>query len=147
MNSMAKSANPVMHPMPAAASSPMWRKALLPVLVVLALWAGWRIYGQLRAEQAVADADPELALQWRPEFSSALLAQAERQLAAGDLQAAQDSARQVLANSPLRGQAFRILAQVADRRGDAAQALRLYQIAARRAPRDLPSRAWLAQRA
>ncbi|MCR6496032.1 tetratricopeptide repeat protein [Thermomonas sp. S9] len=115
------------------------------VLVVLALWAGWRIYGQLRAEQAVADDAPALALQWRPEFSAALLAQAERQLAAGDLQAAQDSARRVLANSPLRGQAFRILAQVAERRGDAAQALRLYQIASRRAPRDLPSRAWLAQ--
>lgn len=145
MSSTAKSTNPVVHPMPATASSPAWRKALLSVLVVLALWAGWRIYGQLRAEQAVADADPALALQWQPEFSAALLAQAERQLAAGDLQAAQDSARRVLANSPLRGQAFRILAQVADRRGDAVQALRLYQIAARRAPRDLPSRAWLAQ--
>lgn len=145
MSPTAKSANAAMHPMPAPASNPAWRKAVRLVLVVLALWAGWRIYGQLRAEQAVADDAPALALQWRPEFSAALLAQAERQLAAGDLQAAQDSARRVLANSPLRGQAFRILAQVAERRGDAAQALRLYQIASRRAPRDLPSRAWLAQ--
>ncbi len=136
---------PVDGSAPNGALRPTWRKAVRLVLVVLALWAGWRIYGQLRAEQAVADDAPALALQWRPEFSAALLAQAERQLAAGDLQAAQDSARRVLANSPLRGQAFRILAQVAERRGDAAQALRLYQIASRRAPRDLPSRAWLAQ--
>lgn len=136
---------PVNGSAPNGALRPTWRKAVRLVLVVLALWAGWRIYGQLRAEQAVADDAPALALQWRPEFSAALLAQAERQLAAGDLQAAQDSARRVLANSPLRGQAFRILAQVAERRGDAAQALRLYQIASRRAPRDLPSRAWLAQ--
>lgn len=128
-----------------AGASQALRKAVLPVLAILALLAGWRIYGQLRAEQAIADDDPALALRWRPDDSAALLAQAERQLAAGDLQAAQDSARRVLENSPLRGQAFRILAQVADRRGDAAQALRLYQIAVRRAPRDLPSRAWLAQ--
>lgn len=120
------------------------RKGILLALSIFALWIAWRIYGQLRAEQAAAS-DPALALDWRPDYSPALLALAERELAEGRLQAAQDHARRVLANSPLRGQAFRILAQVADRRGDAAQALRLYQIAARRAPRDLPSRAWLAQ--
>ncbi|MFN7183639.1 MAG: hypothetical protein ACK4MZ_05555 [Thermomonas haemolytica] len=135
------------NPIPRRASNPALRNAILLVLVILSVWAGWRIYGQLRAEQAVADGDPALALRWRPESSAALLAQAERQLAAGDLQAAQDSARRVLATSPLRGQAFRILAQVADRRGDAVQALHLYQIAVRRAPRDLPARAWLAQHA
>jgi len=120
----------------------MMRGIVMGAVCLLAVVAGWRIIGQMQAEQLTAD-DPQAALQWSAQFSPALLALAERHLAAGRLEAAEAMARRVLQQSPLQGQAFRILAQVAERRGDQAQALRLYQIAARRAPRDVLARVWL----
>lgn len=120
------------------------RQLAMALVVGVVLLAGWRIYGQYRSEQA-ATVDPQQALRWRSGSSVALLVLAEQQLTAGALQAAEISAKRVLENSPLRGQAFRILAAVAAKRGDQVRALRLYQVAVRRSPRDLPSRVWLAQ--
>jgi len=113
---------------------------------MLVLLAGWRIVGLMRTE-ALAEQDPPAALRWRPDAPAALQVLAERQLAAGDLEAAAATARRILAQSPLHGPAFRILAEVAERHDDPAQAERLYQIAARRAPRDAVSRLWLARHA
>ena len=70
---------------------------------------------------------------------------AERQLAEGDLAAARATARRLLAAEPLEGRGFRVLAAVARKSGDDAQALALYGIAAKRSPRDLAARAWLAE--
>lgn len=120
---------------------------LLAMLAVLAfiLVAGWRIVGQMQSER-YADSEPERALRWRPNHPQALLALAERQLAQGDFAAARDSARRLLVHEPLQGVAFRVLAAAADHEGRRAEAFRLYRIAERRAPRDLPTRAWLTQR-
>ena len=122
-----------------------FRSSLIAILAVSLLFAGWRVIGQMQAER-YAQTEPERALRWRPNDPRALLALAERQLAQGDAPAAQATARRLLAHEPLQGEAFRILAAASDKQGDRAQAFRLYRIAARRAPRDVPTRAWLAQR-
>ena len=121
-----------------------WRNAVLIVLVIGSGVAGWRLIGQLQAER-YASTDPVRALRWRSDHPAALLALAERQLADRQPVAAQATARRLLAREPLYGEAFRILAQASEQQGLSDQALSLYQVAARRAPRDLATRAWLAQ--
>lgn len=121
------------------------RHGALVAVLGFVLFAGWRIVGEMQAEHYQKDA-PERALAWRPNDPRVLLVLAERQLVAGDVTSAQASARRLLAHEPLQGVAFRVLAEAADRQGHRAEAFRLYQIADRRAPRDLPTRAWLTQR-
>lgn len=121
------------------------RRAMLAVAFAFAAFAGWRVVGLMQAER-YAETDPERALRWRPGYPLALLSLAERQLAQGDTDAARASALHLLAHEPLQGRAFRVLADVADRQGHRTEAFRLYRIAERRAPRDLPTRAWLTQR-
>lgn len=125
--------------------SRLMRYAILPAVFVLLLFAGWRVVGQMQAERH-AQTEPERALRWRPNHPGALLVLAERQLAKGDTGAAQATARRLLAHEPLQGEAFRVLAEAADRQGRRAEAFRLYRIAEHRAPRDLQTRAWLTQR-
>ena len=121
------------------------RGLLLAVLLLAALFGGWRIVGLMQADAALAGGDVAGALRWRPDHAEALLRQAETQLAAKDLAAAAASARRLLQATPMDGRGYRVLAQVAvaERRKD--EARNLFRIAARRAPRDLPARAWLAQ--
>lgn len=114
------------------------------VLLVLLTFAGWRIAGQMQAER-YAGVEPERSLRWRPQHPQAMLALARGQLDRGEHAAAQATARSLLAAEPLQGEAFRILAAVADHRQQPAQALALYRIAAHRAPRDAQAHAWLAQ--
>ena len=114
------------------------------VAAVLAI-AGWRTFTLMRADAAVARGDVSEALRWRPRHPEALLGQATQRLAAGDLQGATASAHAVLEQEPAEGRAYRVLAQVAVVRKQNERARSLFRIAARRAPRDLPSRAWLAQ--
>lgn len=124
---------------------PIVRNAVVVIAIAFAALAGWRVVGLMQAER-YAKTDPERALRWRPDDPQARLALAERQLVQGDLVAAQASARHLLAQEPLQGVAFRVLAQVAEKQGNHAEAFRLYRIAERRAPRDLLTRAWLTQR-
>lgn len=124
-----------------------WCRGLLACAMACGLvWAGWRISGWLQAER-LARIQPVQALRWRPDQPQALLALAERQLADGRLAEASATARRVLAREPLQGEAFRLLAQANDRAGAQAAALRLYRIAAHRAPRDQATRLWLARHA
>ena len=111
---------------------PILRHAVVALTAVFVLFAGWRVYGQMQAERH-AQADPERALRWRPEHPQALLALAEQQLAQGNPDAAQATARRLLAHEPLQGIAYRVLAEVADKQGKRAEAFRLYRIAVRRA--------------
>jgi len=113
-------------------------------VAMAALFAGWRVVGQMQAERH-ASSDPAQALRWRPADPTALLALAERQLAEGDAAAARATATRLLGHEPLQGQAFRVLAAASERDGDEARTLQLYRIAARRAPRDQAPRAWLAR--
>lgn len=121
------------------------RYGVLIAVLGFVLVSGWRIVGQMQAERYQKE-DPDRALAWRPNDPSALLVLAERQLAKGDVVLAQASARRLLAHEPLQGEAFRVLAEAADRQGHREKAYQLYRIAERRAPRDLPTRAWLTQR-
>ncbi|MEO6154484.1 MAG: hypothetical protein ABIP16_02005 [Thermomonas sp.] len=123
----------------------VFRYGALAAVLGLVLSAGWRIVGQMQAER-YQQVDPERTLGWRPNDPRALLLLAERQLGQGDFRSAQASAKRLLAHEPLQGEAFRVLAEAADRQGHRAEAFRLYRIAERRAPRDVPTRAWLTQR-
>jgi tetratricopeptide (TPR) repeat protein len=122
-----------------------WRWLLAVGLVTLLAFAGWRIWGQMQAERDAATA-PQRALAWRPADPDGLLAVAEQRLQQRDFTGAKIAARRLLQVEPLQGRAFRVLAEVAAARGDASSALRLYSIAAARAPRDTRAHAWLAQR-
>lgn len=118
---------------------------LLAALLLAALFGGWRIIGLMQADAALARGDIAGALRWRPGHTEALLRQAERQLKAKDPAAAAASARRLLEVATMDGRGYRVLAQVAGGAGRKDEARKLYRIAARRTPRDLPTRAWLAQ--
>jgi hypothetical protein len=122
-----------------------FRGIIVAVLMLCAV-AGWRLLGQMQAERYAHDAPGE-ALQWRPHDPDALFQLAEQQQARQAAAAAVRTAQQLLTVAPLRGQAYRVLAQAADSRGAAQQAQLLFDIAERRVPRDLPTHAWLAQQA
>lgn len=121
------------------------RSALLVAAALFGLFAAWRLAGQIRFDAALDRDDASAAAGLRPGAPDALLLLAERQLAAHEFDAASASARALLQASPTNGHAYRVLAQVAAQRKQDARASALYRIAARRAPRDLNARAWLAQ--
>ncbi|WP_240098644.1 tetratricopeptide repeat protein [Thermomonas flagellata] len=122
------------------------RLVVLALVVLAALFAGWRILGELQAER-LATSQPEAALRWRPQDPQALRALAERALQQGQPQRAAELARRLLAAEPLPGEAYRVLGQAADAAGERTAATRLYAIAAAHAPRDLPAQAPLVQSA
>lgn len=115
------------------------------VVLLALLFAGWQTFTQMRADAALRQGDVATALRWRPQHPGALLGLGMQKLAAGDLDGATDAARRLLQVEPANGRGYRVLAQVAAARQQPDQARALFRIAARRAPRDLPSRAWLAQ--
>lgn len=120
------------------------RNGVLIVVTCVLLFAAWRLIGQMQAEHNAVD-NPDAALSWRPSDPVALLQLTEQQRAKQKLSAAAQTARQLLVHEPLSGQAFRELGLISDQHGDQARAKVLFDIAARRAPRDLPTHAWLAQ--
>src|SRR5690625_5233337 len=73
-----------------------------------------------------------------------LLAQAHAHLQDGNAVEAAAIARSVLADDPSHGRAFSTLAPALADEGDPAATLARYTTAARRAPRDIHVRAWLA---
>lgn len=116
-------------------------------IIALAAFAAWGIVGIMRSDAALDRGNPAAALAWRPGNPEALLRLASMRLAAGDATGTEVLARRLLASAPADGRGYRLLAQVAEVRGEQDRAATLYAIAARRAPRDLQARAWLAQRA
>jgi tetratricopeptide (TPR) repeat protein len=124
---------------------PRIARLLLVACVALgSLFAGWRIWGGMRAERLAEDA-PQAALASRPHDPNALLALAKERLAGGDIAGARAAAQGLLAHEPLQGGAFGVLAAAADKEGDKAHARTLYALAAKHSPRDVGARAWLTQ--
>jgi len=122
-------------------------KKTLPVFALAVLaFVAWRVLSLGMADH-FARSDPERALAWRSNHPEALLQSALRHVAEKDWPAAKIAAERALKARPVDGRPLRVLAQVADQSGDKAQALTLYRQAARLAPRDLPTRAWLLQHA
>jgi len=113
--------------------------------LALVAFAAWRV-ASLGLADHYAETNPQRALFWRDDHPVALLRAAEA--------AAKDSARadeawayaeRALQADPLDGRPYRVLAQLALATGDETRAAELFQIAARRAPRDLPAHVWLMQ--
>ena len=67
-----------------SAVKPGMRRIVLALTVMAAIFAGWRIFGQMQAEH-LAETDPVAALRWRPNDPVALSALAERQVQQGGL--------------------------------------------------------------
>lgn len=106
--------------------------------------AGWRIL-TLGLADLWAVSYPERALFWRPDHPDALQLAAEDRLDAHDYAAANALALRGVQAYPLDGRNYRVLASIADARGDTSHALPLFQIAAERSPRDLPTRQMLVE--
>ena len=123
---------------------PLARNLLIASLGILAVVSGWRIVAHSRADAALDRGDVEAALAVLPTHPDALAARAEHQAAAGDLDAAANTAQSLARAAPLDGRAWRIQAQARAATGDTDQARELYAKAIALSPRDLPARAWLA---
>ena len=115
----------------------------LPI-TLLAMFAASRVVAIAEADRLAAR-DPVEALRWVPGHPDALAALAGRDLAAGHLEDASASARRLLEVAPLDGRGFRTLGESALRAGSRERAVMLLEMAERRSPRDIPSRAWLFQ--
>lgn len=123
------------------------RGALFAGVTALVLLAAWQIVAVMRSDNALGRGDPAAALRARPGNPEALMLLATARFAAGDLAGAEGLARHLLEAAPADGRGYRLLAQVAEARGQQDRTATLYAIAARRSPGDLQARAWLAQRA
>jgi hypothetical protein len=130
-------------------------RPLLPKLLTVAtiLWIGWRILAGTAADN-LAPFDPAAALSWASDHPAALVRLADQEfyqppestksnsgLSGPDATAA--FARRALRAGPLRADALRQLASVAESKGDADKALKLMQLAEKRSLRDLQVQAWL----
>jgi tetratricopeptide (TPR) repeat protein len=122
-----------------------WRWGVFALLALTAAFVAWRIVGVIRSDAALDDGRVGEALRWRPQNPEALARAAAQARNAGDGAAAAALARQLLAHSPADGRGYRLLAQIAADGGDVERARALFAIAARRAPRDLETRAWLVE--
>lgn len=118
------------------------RRVGMLVAAVVAAGVGWRIVATHLSDR-LARTDPQAALSWDAGNPDAALATAHARLAAGDPRAAAATARSLLHDAPLRGDAFAVLAQAAAAQGDAQAARPLFALALRRAPSDLRARAWV----
>lgn len=118
-------------------------------MIVLASWLGWQIVGNTMADTN-AIADPESALAWRPQMSTALIGLAGQYFAASDgepdLTQVEELARRAMVSDPLEDRAIRMLGLTAARAGDIDRAERLMELASRRSLRDAPVQAWLFDR-
>ena len=110
-------------------------------------WAAWQVLCLGMAE-LMSRANPRVALHWRVDFPEALLRRFDPQ---GDAKGFSNeqvvTARSAIQATPLDGRGYRLLAQQKELDRDLASAEKLYDLAAARGPRDLPSLSWLTRRA
>lgn len=88
--------------------------------------------------------DPEAALAWLPSHAGARAESGQAAANREDWREARRAAHALLDHSPLSGRGYQLLARAEEARGDAQQAVPLYRLAARRAPRERHPHAWLA---
>src|SRR5262249_17782983 len=105
------------------------------------------LFGARLLSGAIADLlstnAPEQALTWRRGQPEALERVAAARHESADAAATYAVAQRALDANPLDGRAYRVLALLAQDRGDAPQARELMQLAARRSPRDFDVRTLL----
>jgi tetratricopeptide (TPR) repeat protein len=117
---------------------------MLAIGAILAV-AGVRIFHLMLAEADLEKGNVDATLAWLPNDPEALLKRAEALLAEKRTVPATITAKELLVTTPTDGRGYRVLAQVAEIRGQHDLARKMFGIAARRAPRDLAAHAWLAQ--
>ena len=111
-------------------------------LLIVAIFGAWllaRGYADYLARPV-----PERALSMHPDQPEALVAVAERALAAGALEEAEVAATRVLYRHPFEGRALRVLGAVAELRGDRDRALALMRLTEATTPRESAAQFWLA---
>jgi hypothetical protein len=112
-------------------------------------WIGWQIIGNTIADTR-ASTDPEVALGWRSDLPSALVALSENKLASAntdqDLNEVSTLAKQALIASPVAAGAVRTIGLAEDKKGDATEARRLMDSAGKQSLRDTLAQAWLYDR-
>jgi hypothetical protein len=127
-------------------------RATAMVAAMLALGAlAWEIIANTAADTAVRS-NPEEALAWRGDSAAALVLYNEDRLraaaaASDDLAAIEAGARRAIIANPLEAGALRLLAVVADVRGNDAQAATLMELATARSKRDTGAWLWLLDQA
>lgn len=109
---------------------------------VASLAAAWQIISLAQATRLDA-ADPAAALSWRSNDARALAALAEQEASGDEPETAEHYATRALLADPLDVRALRVLAWMAERRGEHARAVQLMERAAARSQRDDASHLWM----
>ena len=112
-------------------------------MLLLAVVLGWKLLALTLAHEDLRS-DPAAAARWAPQDSDAVVARAQQEVAAGQIAEASQLARAALRDSPLAAAAYRVLGEVALKRGDPAEAEARFRIAVRLDPRDVATQSWLA---
>jgi hypothetical protein len=121
-----------------------WHLGIVACVVLIVLWAGWRIVAQTAA-LSLARSHPDAALGFVADQPVALVQRAQQELAEpnGNLDSAREWAQRALRSSPLNSRAFTLLGLIAERKGDQKGAEALMRIAAARTWRDQTTDEWL----
>lgn len=133
---------------PRAGLGPATSAILAVVIAVCMVLLGWWIVRMALVDQLVSS-DPEAALRIDPHNAKALLAAAERDMAAKPARLDAANAKLALAArfDPLNAEIFSDLARIALARGDTARADTLFTLAAQRSRRVLAPQIWVLNRA
>lgn len=125
------------------------RVAALGLMIGALLFLAWEIVTRTMAV-VYETADPQAALKWDPRHATALLGLAQRlgifELkipVQADLEQARGLAERALRFDPLAPRALTILGRIAEREGNAPQAVALMELAGKRALRDAIAQGWL----
>lgn len=130
-------------------------RVALGLMIGVLLFLAWEIVTKTMAV-VYETADPERALKWDPRHATALLELAQRlgifELAGkipaqAHLEQARDLAERALRFDPLAPRALTYLGRIAEREGNARQAVALMELAGERALRDAIAQAWLVNHA
>lgn len=120
--------------------------AAVTLAMGLGVFLAWQIVAVAFANR-LADTAPQEALRWRPHHARALARLSETLSADAirdnALERPEHLARAALTSSPLQVTALRVLAWMADARGDHRRALSLMTLAGQRSQRDVASHLWL----
>jgi hypothetical protein len=118
--------------------------AVLAVATLLLAFAGWRILTLgLAVHHAVGS--PATALRWRAGLPEAVLNQSLQRVRDKQTPGSDEGLPQAIGDAPLLPLGYRLLAHEAEVAKQPARAAALYELAAARGPRDLPSLAWVGQ--
>src|SRR5262249_17619726 len=125
----------------------LWRLGTFVCVLLILFWLAWCIIAQTAA-QGLAKSDPNAALSWVADHSTALnqLAQQELEDPRGKLDSAREWAQRALRSNPLNARALALLGLIAERNGDQSSADALMRISGGRTLSDATTDAWLFNR-